>query len=705
MIPYHFSPTIFIRDFFVCFHSLQMPMFYKPKPNARTRNKVAPDIMEKAVREVIEEEKGLRETAAKYAIDKMTLRRYALKYKTNKEQNKITIFEPMYLANLVFDKEEEAMLASYLKVAAKLHHGLSTIESRELAYQFALRNKKTYPRKWDEEHIAGYDWFRGFMNRNKCLSIRQPEATSIARSTAFNKETVRQFMDNLEEVLVREKFSPQDIWNVDETGVTTTHKPTKVIAQKGIKQVGQATSQERGTLVTVCNAVNAIGNSIPPFIVLPRVKVAPYMIAGAPAGSEVVGHPKHTGWMKRENFIQFIQHFIKHVKCTLSSKVLLLMDNHESHISVEVLDLAKKNGIVLLTIPPHTSHKLQPLDVSVYFPFQHAIDKASQQWMVNHPGQSMTIYSVGELVSKAFQVSFTPRNIVAGFRKTGIFPFDRNIFSETDFLRSTVTDKPLVSNEQERKENGDSDNINDTASTSKCSETKSFVSEIGNSDNKTECSGSTNNENVDQNELVKPEEILPFPKVTITKKKRQGRKSRKSLILTDTPNKTEIEEEHKQRQDKLKKSFTKKKVFDEDKGVVKKVVKFPVKKQKIQETDSESDSSFSSDISSEYCEASSEESFTKSLEIGRWVLVAYKGKKSIRRFVGRIDDKISAEEWRVTFARRVENNKFKWPEKLDVSVVDSDQIEKTLSEPSMQFQNDRLTFFIFKEKFDGLTVE
>ena len=34
----------------------------------------------------------------------------------------------------------------------------------------------------------------------------------------------------------------------------------------------------------------------------------------------------------------------------------------------------------------------------------------------------------------------TPTNIIAGFKKTGIFPFDEHIFDECNFLSSVVTD-------------------------------------------------------------------------------------------------------------------------------------------------------------------------------------------------------------------------------------------------------------------------
>ena len=44
----------------------------------------------------------------------------------------------------------------------------------------------------------------------------------------------------------RYKFTLNDIWNVDETGASTVQKPNKVVALKGVKQVGSITSSEGG---------------------------------------------------------------------------------------------------------------------------------------------------------------------------------------------------------------------------------------------------------------------------------------------------------------------------------------------------------------------------------------------------------------------------------------------------------------------------
>lgn len=139
-------------------------------------------------------------------------------------------------------------------LAAKHHHGLTTVATRELAYQFTLANSKTMPPNWSGAEKAGIDWLQGFLKRNPQITMRSPEATRLTRATSFNKRNVDAFFDNLQSVMEKHKFEPSRIYNVDETGLPTVHKPPKVIAAKGQKQVSSVTSAERGTLVTVCGA-------------------------------------------------------------------------------------------------------------------------------------------------------------------------------------------------------------------------------------------------------------------------------------------------------------------------------------------------------------------------------------------------------------------------------------------------------------------
>jgi hypothetical protein len=62
--------------------------------------------------------------------------------------------------------------------------------------------------------------------------------------------------------------------------------------------------------------------------------------------------------------------------------------------------------------------------------------------MNTHPGTPITIYEVAELCGKAYSLAFNPVNIQAGFRATGIWQLNQNIFQDHEFLSSAVTDRP-----------------------------------------------------------------------------------------------------------------------------------------------------------------------------------------------------------------------------------------------------------------------
>ena len=150
------------------------------------------------------------------------------------------------------------------------------------------------------------------------------------------------------------------IYNLVETTLTTVHVPPNVIALKGQKQVGQVTYVERGPLFTACCIIAATGNSIPLYMISPRVNFKDHMLKEAPPGSS--GGVSRSGWMNGEFFVEILERFQKHARASVDKKVLLILDNHELHITLKSSDFCKNKGIILLTLPPHISKKLQPLD-------------------------------------------------------------------------------------------------------------------------------------------------------------------------------------------------------------------------------------------------------------------------------------------------------------------------------------------------------
>ena len=222
----------------------------RSKSKPRSIGATPPELMKKAVNEVTEKKALVRSVSEIYAIPFTTLWRYVKKFSSSQNPNNV-VFEPKYNCRKVFSDVEEVMLKDYLVKASKIHYGLSPKSARELAYQYAVKLGKSVLSNWTINQCAGEDWLSGFLKRFTELSLRKPEATSLARATSFKKHNVSCFFDKLEECLKRADYGPSDIYNADETGCTTVQSVDndKVIACRNEKQVGKITSGERGSLI------------------------------------------------------------------------------------------------------------------------------------------------------------------------------------------------------------------------------------------------------------------------------------------------------------------------------------------------------------------------------------------------------------------------------------------------------------------------
>jgi hypothetical protein len=107
------------------------------------------------------------------------------------------------------------------------------------------------------------------------------------------------------------------------------------------------------------------------------------------------------------------------VKLTEDKKVLLLVDNHESHVSIAAVTKSRENDVIMLKFPPHTSHKLQPLDRCVFEHFKKYYNAACSNLMLTNPGKLISIYNVDNLIDVAYPSVFNPCNIQSGFRVSG----------------------------------------------------------------------------------------------------------------------------------------------------------------------------------------------------------------------------------------------------------------------------------------------
>ena len=125
-------------------------------------------------------------------------------------------------------------------------------------------------------------------------------------------------------------------------------------------------------------------------------------------------------------FSAWISHFITTVKerygISWESRHLLVLDRHGSHVTLKVVQKAAFEGLNIITLPSHTSHRLQPLDVSIFKPFKAAFWACRDRWTIQNKGKAARKEELAQWVSVGLKTTLTASKIIKGFSTTGIWP-------------------------------------------------------------------------------------------------------------------------------------------------------------------------------------------------------------------------------------------------------------------------------------------
>ncbi|KAF2895482.1 hypothetical protein ILUMI_10688 [Ignelater luminosus] len=202
------------------------------------------------------------------------------------------------------------------------------------------------------------------------------------------------------------------------------------------------TSGERGVTTTIVCAVSGI--YVPPMFIFKRKRMSELLLKGC--NSDMIATVSVSGWINEFIFVDYLQHFISFVKPTKEEPVLIILDNHESHISLEAYKLYREHNLHVLSLPPHVSHKMQPLDLTFFSSLKMAYNRECELYMVNNPGKRITQYEVGELVTNAYNKTANISKVVSGFRVAGIHPIDTDKFKEC--FENMLLDESNVSQTQ-----------------------------------------------------------------------------------------------------------------------------------------------------------------------------------------------------------------------------------------------------------------
>nr|XP_015915888.1 uncharacterized protein LOC107445910 [Parasteatoda tepidariorum] len=257
------------------------------------------------------------------------------------------------------------------------------------------------------------------------------------------------------------------------------------------------------------------------------------------------------------------------------TNILNLTNIYESHKYIEALEYAGKNNAIFVSLPPHTTHRMQPLDRCVYGPFKTYFEQEVSTFQRSHVGRIITQYDVASLVGKAYSKAASAQNAVQGFKSSGIWPTNRHLFSDADFLPASLTDMAeVIENTNDSPSQIQSTDVGRLSNNSDCSTSTSVFENVDHNysqasrislrrtngetsydpsvEDDPSLSTTTNDNSFQRVEEpltphVKPLDIRPLPKPTPSKTGRK-RKTQRAEVLTSSPFRNmQIEEEERKK--------------------------------------------------------------------------------------------------------------------------------------------------------------
>ncbi|KAL2016468.1 hypothetical protein VTK56DRAFT_3489 [Thermocarpiscus australiensis] len=289
-----------------------------------------------------DENLSLRDAAKIYNVSRTTL--------TQRRKGRTARRDLPANSRRLTDLEEQAIVQYALELDARAFPPrLSGLE--DMANQL-LRIRDAPP--------VGKLWAHRFVRRQSKIRMHYLRKYDYQRAKCEDLKVIGEWLTLVRNVKAKYGIVDDDVYNFDETGfimgiicagmvVTTSDGRTKAkLAQPGNRE-----------WATVIQGVNALGWSIPPFIIL----AAQYHLANwytecnLPTDWRIT--TTENGWTTNAVGLDWIKHFDYHTAARTKGKYrLLILDGHESHHSTEFERYWQQNNIITLCMPPHSSDLL-----------------------------------------------------------------------------------------------------------------------------------------------------------------------------------------------------------------------------------------------------------------------------------------------------------------------------------------------------------
>lgn len=293
-----------------------------------------------------------------------------------------------------------------------------------------------------DERPLGKNWITGFKKRNPSIKTMIGRRIEDARFDAATPEVLNRFYSTLERVISEYHVSTSNIWNMDECGTALGASTNGRVMASSKKKRTRCKASGNREWVTIIECISADGKKIMPLVIFKGSSVQAQWF---PASNIPGWHYTHSenGWTSNQHGIDWLKRIF--IPQTMPDNPddhrILICDEHGSHVSVDFMYEAYMNKVQLVFLPPHTSHILQPLDLTVFGFIKKRYRAEIATLSTIDDNLQVKKHHFIECYQKA-RDSLTSACILNGFKCTGIAPLNpRKTLESSQVQQPPISDR------------------------------------------------------------------------------------------------------------------------------------------------------------------------------------------------------------------------------------------------------------------------
>ncbi|SPJ88701.1 related to transposase [Fusarium torulosum] len=267
-----------------------------------------------------------------------------------------------------------------------------------------------------EVNYIGKNWVDRFFPRHPSIELKPSRVIDAARKRCLTEESLLDYYTGLDWVVRSKLVGSSRMYNVDETGVQQGETDFGIVAGTTLTSISEKIKADSTTWSSIIESISADGRRLTPCVIF--------------TGNELQGQwfPKEfhdtspSGWSNADIFLKWLQLvFLPETEPEDPSLWrVLVLDQHKSHVTAELMKKAWLHRVWLSWLPSHSSHVTQPLDVTAFGPLKQYYRQLTRNWGTYEATSPQQQRLFLQAYKTASQKALSRKNIRQGFKTTGI---------------------------------------------------------------------------------------------------------------------------------------------------------------------------------------------------------------------------------------------------------------------------------------------